>query len=138
MEPISVIKSGRVCLVLQGRFAGKKAVVIRAYDNGTNEHKFAHAIVAGIERTPRKVTKAMDKKKAARRNKVKPFVKRVNYQHMMPTRHRYEIAKERKLIHTESLTEPALKKAAVQQIRESFEKSYKSNKSPWFFEKLRF
>ncbi len=135
---VAVIKPGRVCIVLQGRYAGRKAVVLRPYDNGTNEHKFAHAIVAGIERTPRKVTKAMDAKKVARRNKVKPFVKRINVQHLMPTRHRYEVPAERKAITTDSLVEPNLKKAALQQVRESFEKGYKNNKTPWFFEKLRF
>ena len=36
---------------------------------------FSHALVAGIDRYPRKVTKKMSKKKVASRSKVKPFLK---------------------------------------------------------------
>lgn len=46
-----------------------------------------HFPVAGIERYPRKVTKSMGKKKIAKRSKVKPFVKVVNFNHVMPTRY---------------------------------------------------
>ena len=56
-------------IVLNGRFAGRKAVVIRCFDDGHKERKFGHALVAGIERAPRKVTKKMAKdnaKKAVR------------------------------------------------------------------------
>ena len=50
------IKPGKVVIVLAGRYAGRKAVVVKAFDEGTNEHKFPHALVAGIERYPLKVT----------------------------------------------------------------------------------
>ncbi|KAI9908174.1 hypothetical protein PsorP6_004420 [Peronosclerospora sorghi] len=43
--------------------------------------------VAGIDRYPRKVTRAMGKNKLKKRSKVKPFVKYVNYNHIMPTRY---------------------------------------------------
>merc|ERR1711976_72557 len=36
---------------------------------------------------PLKVTKKMSKKKIAKRTRVKPFVKYVNFNHMMPTRY---------------------------------------------------
>ena len=36
---------------------------------------FSHALVAGIDRYPRKVTKKMSKKKVAKRSKIKPFLK---------------------------------------------------------------
>ena len=36
---------------------------------------FSHALVAGIDRYPRKVTKKMSKKKIQKRSKVKPFLK---------------------------------------------------------------
>lgn len=50
-------------------------VVIRQSDEGTKERPYPHAIVAGIERYPRKVTKGMGKKKVEKRSKVKPFIK---------------------------------------------------------------
>jgi large subunit ribosomal protein L27e len=43
-------------------------------------------IVAGIDRYPRKIVKAMGKKKVEKRSKVKPFLKTVNFNHIMPTR----------------------------------------------------
>ena len=34
--------------MLNGRQAGKKAVIIKVAEEGTKDRKFAHAIVAGI------------------------------------------------------------------------------------------
>merc|ERR1719343_433264 len=48
---------------------------------------FGHALVSGVDRAPQKVTKKMSKKKITKRTKVKPFVKYVNYNHLMPTRY---------------------------------------------------
>ena len=61
--------------MLAGRQAGKKVVVIKQLDEGTKERPYPHAIVAGIERYPLKVTKRMGSKKLAKRSKVKPFIK---------------------------------------------------------------
>merc|ERR1711998_707542 len=53
---------------------------------GRKDKKFAHALVVGVERPPRRVLRAHGKKKIARKMRMKPFVKFVNYNHMMPTR----------------------------------------------------
>jgi len=50
------------------------------------DKKFAHALVVGIERAPRKVTRGMSQKKIDRKSRLKPFVKFVNYNHLLPTR----------------------------------------------------
>lgn len=42
--------------------------------------------VAGIDRYPRKVVRAMGKAKMEKRSKIKPFVKVINFNHVMPTR----------------------------------------------------
>lgn len=42
--------------------------------------------VAGIEVAPRKVTRRHNKKDIKRRTKIKPFIKSVNYTHILPTR----------------------------------------------------
>ena len=65
----------QVAIVLQGRQAGKKVVIVNQNDEGTKERPYPHAIVAGIERYPRKVTKRMGAKKLTKRSKVKPFIK---------------------------------------------------------------
>jgi large subunit ribosomal protein L27e len=68
--------SYQVAIVLQGRQAGKKVVILKQVDESNNKEKaFPYAIVAGIERYPRKVTRRMGQKKVQRRSKVKPFIK---------------------------------------------------------------
>jgi hypothetical protein len=46
-----VYKPGKVAVVLSGRQAGKKVVVIKQVDEGTKERPYPHAIVAGIEKS---------------------------------------------------------------------------------------
>ena len=56
------------------------------YDDGHGKREYGHCVVAGIERYPLFVTKTMTKKKIEKRQKIKPFVKVINYNHLMPTR----------------------------------------------------
>lgn len=49
------IKPGKVVVLLAGRYAGKKAIVVKTYDDGTPNREFSHCLVAGIERAPRRV-----------------------------------------------------------------------------------
>lgn len=90
-------------IVLAGKYAGRKAVVVKASEGGSDK-KFGHALgefllilseglnaylpllVAGIDRFPRKVTRSMNRKKVEKRSKVKPFVKVLNFNHLLPTR----------------------------------------------------
>lgn len=112
------MKPGKVVMVLAGRYAGRKAVIVKVkrgsgwmlaascvcvcvreisrlrvvppprqnIDDGTADRPYSHALVAGIDRYPRKVTTNMGKKKIAKRSKIKAFVKVFNYNHLMPTR----------------------------------------------------
>jgi large subunit ribosomal protein L27e len=86
------IKAGRVVVMLQGRYAGKKAIVVKTFDDGSKARPFGHCLVAGVDRAPLKVTRRMSKKKISKRTKVKPFVKYANYNHIMPTR--YQVPSE--------------------------------------------
>lgn len=74
-----IMKANKVVLVLSGRYAGKKAVVIKNYDEGTSDKQYGHALIAGIDRYPRKVHKRMGKKKIHKRSKIKPFLKVNNF-----------------------------------------------------------
>ena len=76
-----IMKAGKVILLLGGRYAGRKAVVVKPSDEGTTDKPFSHALVAGIDRYPRKVTKKMSKKKVAKRSKIKPFLKVMKWTH---------------------------------------------------------
>jgi large subunit ribosomal protein L27e len=71
----------------QGRQTGKKAVVVKVFDEGTKARPYGHALVMGIEKAPLPVTNKMSQKKTAKRQRVKPFVQYVNYSHIIPTRY---------------------------------------------------
>ena len=96
---VKFLKANKVVVVLNGRYAGKKAVIVKNYDDGDAQRPYGHALIAGIERAPLKVTKTMGKKLVAKRTQIKPFLKVLNYNHLMPTRY--------------SLAELALDKEAV-------------------------
>jgi hypothetical protein len=70
-----IMKAGKVVLVLTGRYAGKKAIVMKNFDDGTTERPYGSSLIAGIERYPRKVTKNMTKAKLHKRSKIKAFVR---------------------------------------------------------------
>ena len=133
-----IMKSGKVVLLLSGRFAGRKAVVVKPTDDGTTDKPFGHALVAGIDRYPKKVTKRMAKKKIKMKSKIKPFLKVVNYNHLMPTRYSVDLSFDKANLNKEVLKDPMKKKKARQMVRTKFEERYKTGKNKWFFQKLRF
>ena len=59
---------------------------LQQYDDGHGDRHYGHCVVAGIDQYPLKISKSMEKKKLDKRSKLKPFLKVVNYNHVMPTR----------------------------------------------------
>ncbi|KAG9293866.1 hypothetical protein G9A89_019204 [Geosiphon pyriformis] len=135
---VKFLKPGKVAIVLSGRYAGKKAVIIKNVDEGTKERPYGHAIVAGIERYPLKVTRKMGQKRIAKRSKIKPFVKVVNYNHLMPTRYTFELEDLKGSVSSDHLKERSQKRTAKVVVRKAFQERYKAGKNKWFFAKLRF
>ncbi|KIH68098.1 ribosomal L27e protein [Ancylostoma duodenale] len=133
-----IMKPGKVVLVLRGKYAGRKALVVKAQDEGGADRSYPHAIIAGIDKYPLKVTKSMGKKKQEKRNKLKPFVKVVSYSHLLPTRYSVDVAFDKANINKESLKIPKKKRCALAEIKSKFEERYKTGKNKWFFTKLRF
>ncbi|KAG2227072.1 hypothetical protein INT45_003802, partial [Circinella minor] len=127
-----------VVVILQGRYAGKKAVVVRNHDEGTKDRPYGYAVVAGVERYPLKVTRAMGKKKLAKRSKVKPFVKIVNYNHMMPTRYALDLEQIKGTVSAETFKDGTQRGESKKVIKKLFEERYQTGKNKWFFSKLRF
>ncbi|XP_044754399.1 60S ribosomal protein L27 [Coccinella septempunctata] len=132
-----IMKSGKVVLVLGGRYAGRKAVIVKNYDEGTSEKPYGHCLVAGIDRYPRKIHSRMGKGKMHKRSKIKPFVKVINYNHVMPTRYSVDIISDLKVL-PKDLKDPMKRKKVRFQTRVKFEERYKQGKNKWFFQKLRF
>jgi len=137
------LKAGKIVLLLSGRMAGKKAVIVKTFDEGTPDRPYGHCIVAGIQKFPLKITKKMSEKKIAKRSRIKPFIKCVNYNHLMPTR--YMIDLELKSLVTTDIvagSNPTARSNCRKDVKKLLEDKYnnciKTGKSKWFFQKLRF
>merc|ERR1711865_628186 len=137
------LKAGKVVLLLNGRQAGKKAVIVKSFDEGTPDRPYGHALVAGIMKYPLKVTKNMSEKKITKRSRIKPFLKCVNYNHVMPTRYALDV--ELKSIVTGDVvsgSNPTARQNSRKEVKKIFEEKYnnsmKTGKNKWFFQKLRF
>ncbi|GAC92959.1 hypothetical protein PHSY_000519 [Pseudozyma hubeiensis SY62] len=113
-------------------------VVIKQFDDGSKDKSFPYIVAAGIERYPSKVTKRMGAKKIAKRSKVKPFVKVISYNHLMPTRYALELEGLKGAVTQDTFKEPSQREDAKKQIKQIFEEKYTSGKNKWFFTPLRF
>jgi len=108
------------------------------YEDSGRYRPYGHALIAGIDRYPRKVTKSHSKKKLKTRSKIKTFVKVINYNHLMPTRYSVEVNVDKAVVNKEVLKDPAAKKKARREVKAKLEERYKTGKNKWFFQKLRF
>ncbi|KAK8149370.1 hypothetical protein G3M48_007336 [Beauveria asiatica] len=130
------LKVGRVAIITRGRFAGKKVVIIQPVDNGNKPHPFGHAVVAGIERYPSKITRRMSKTRQEKRSKVKPFIKVVNYNHLMPTRYTLELEGLKGSVTADTFKEVSQREDAKKTVKKALEDRYTSGKNRWFFTPL--
>lgn len=117
--------------------AEQQVVIIQPQDNGSKSHPFPHALVAGIERYPSKVTRRMSKGRQAKRSKVKPFIKTVNYNHLMPTRYTLELEGLKGVVTNDTFKEVSQREEAKKTVKKALEERYQSGKNRWFFTPLR-
>ncbi|GBG90910.1 hypothetical protein CBR_g51417 [Chara braunii] len=134
---VKFLKQNKVVVLLNGRYAGHKAVIVKNFDDGTSGRPYGHALVAGIAKYPRKVTKKLSKKKLAKRARLKPFVKVINYNHIMPTRYALDVDLKTTVV-PEKLETQAKKVETRKEVKKILEERFKTGKNRWFFSKLRF
>ena len=156
------LKPGKVVIVLNGRYAGKKGVIVKTFDDGVDTRKYGHAVVAGIAREPLKVTKSMPQKKVDKRSRIKPFLKTVNFNHLMPTRlvlvsaidflivakviylcilcfsYSVEVDFKAAGVTSDAVANQTKRTEAQKAIKKLFQERYTQGKNKWFFSKLRF
>ncbi|EFE41414.1 hypothetical protein TRV_03849 [Trichophyton verrucosum HKI 0517] len=108
----------------------------RPYDAGSKAHPFPYALVVGIERYPSKITRRMGTKKVEKRSKVKPFIKTVNYNHLMPTRYTLELEGLKGTVTNDTFKEVSQREEAKKTIKKALEERYTSGKNRWFFTPL--
>lgn len=80
----------------------------------------------------------MGAKKVAKRTKVKPFVKVVNYNHLMPTRYTFDVESFKSVVTSDAVSEPSQREEAKKVVKKAFEERHQSGKNKWFFTKLAF
>lgn len=134
---VRFMKPNRVVLVLNGRYAGRKGLIVKSQD-GAKDRLYGHALVVGIDKYPRKVTSRMSKKKIQRRSKIKPFVKVINFNHLMPTRYSVDISFNKKVVTKDKIKDASGRRSARREVKAKLEERYKTGKNRWFFQKLRF
>merc|ERR1711957_73761 len=141
-----IMKRGRIVILLAGRRAGKKAIIVKQNDDGKKDKKFAHALIVGIERSPRRVTRSMNAKKQERKSCMKPFVKYVNYNHLLPTRFMVKDDFEfRSTVTEDIMANRETRKTVLTQLKTDFQNRYMQNEGAekqananFLFSKLRF
>ena len=80
----------------------------------------------------------MGKKRVEKRSKVKPFIKMVNYNHLMPTRYTLELESLKGVISNDTFKEISQREDAKKNVKKALEERYQSGKNRWFFTPLRF
>lgn len=114
-----------------------QVVIIQPVDTGNKTHPYGHALVAGIERYPAKITRRMSKSRQEKRSKIKPFVKVVNYNHLMPTRYTLELEGLKGALTADTFKEVSQREEAKKTVKKTLEERYTSGKNRWFFTPLR-
>ncbi|XP_068657196.1 large ribosomal subunit protein eL27x-like [Aristolochia californica] len=134
---VKFLKPGKAVVLLQGRFAGRKAVIVRSFDDGTRDRPYGHCLVAGVSKYPKKVIRKDSAKKTAKKSRVKAFIKLVNYNHIMPTRYTLDVDLK-DVVSLDTLQSRDKKVAAAKETKAKLEERFKTGKNRWFFSKLRF
>ncbi|KAK4569137.1 hypothetical protein RGQ29_004508 [Quercus rubra] len=134
---VKFLKPNKAVILLQGRYAGRKAVIVRSFDEGTRDRPYGHCLVAGIKKYPSKVIRKDSAKKTAKKSRVKAFVKLVNFQHLMPTRYTLDVDLK-DVVAVDSLQSKDKKVTAAKETKKRLEERFVTGKNRWFFTKLRF
>nr|AFW90619.1 ribosomal protein L27 [Solanum tuberosum] len=134
---VKFLKPNKAVVVLQGKYAGRKAVIVRAFDDGTRDRPYGHCLVAGVAKYPKKVVRKDSAKKQANKSRVKTFIKLVNYNHIMPTRYTLDVDLK-EAVTVDCLQSRDKKVTAAKEAKAKFEERFKTGKNRWFFTKLRF
>lgn len=78
----------------------------------------------------------MSKERQDKRNKIKPFIKVINYNHLMPTRYTLELEGLKGVVSTDTFKEVSQREDAKKTVKKVFEERYTSGKNRWFFTPL--
>jgi large subunit ribosomal protein L27e len=78
----------------------------------------------------------MSKTRQDKRSKIKPFIKAINYNHLMPTRYTLELEGLKGALTADTFKEVSQREDAKKNIKKVLEERYTSGKNRWFFTPL--
>ena len=102
---VKFYKPGKIVVILNGRYAGRKGVIVKSNYESVKDRKYPHCMVVGLSKGPKKPTKkniakmkaqikqleSSDKENAADRvkrlNSFGIFIKTYNMSHLLATRY---------------------------------------------------
>ncbi|AAK39658.1 60S ribosomal protein L27 (nucleomorph) [Guillardia theta] len=143
---VNIYKTGRVVIVLSGKYAGKKAFVLKNSNiESLCEKKI---IILGIKKEMKKIKYNMSKRKIISNLRFKTFIKTINIKHVFPTRYVIETDDVFKTLidayYTNKLgnklNEHTNEKAKVNlvSINNYLQDRLLRGKNLWFFKKMKF
>jgi large subunit ribosomal protein L27e len=144
----SSFKIGRIILILNGRHAGKKGIIVENRIQ-SKTLSFNSVIVLAIKSFPKKINRKKNEKSTKRKSSIKIFFKALNKNHILPTRYFVDLNEEQQSLianmtlnlfklksdDESSIVLPEELKWKVENI---FIDKYFSGKNKWFFKKLNF
>ena len=138
----SLFQNGTVCIILQGRYAGKKGVVVQRQQV---DNKHERVVIAGIEKIRKSAFKSG-------KSPLKTFLKLYNQSHLMPTRHTIkdvarigypnakhtEVSYVRNYVEKKGFKSSTEKAKALEEANKALTKLSQTNREHWLFKKLEF
>ncbi|XP_044955209.1 60S ribosomal protein L27-3-like [Hordeum vulgare subsp. vulgare] len=135
---VKFMKPGKAVILLQGRYTGKRAVIVRVFKEQNRDRPYVHCLVVGLDKYPKKVIRKDSAKKTTKKSGVKVFLKLVNFTHLMPTRYTLDVDLKEVVSGTpDFLTTKDKKLTAAMSAKTKLEDRFKTGKNKWFFTKLR-
>ncbi|KAH0696363.1 hypothetical protein KY289_013845 [Solanum tuberosum] len=119
---VKFLKPNKAVIILQGKYAAWKAVIVRAFDEEKRDRPYGHCLVAGLSKYP----------KQAKKSRVKAFIKLVNYNHIMATCYTLDVDLK-DVVNADDLLALDKKVTAEKVTKARLEERFKTGKNCWFF-----
>lgn len=145
----SCFKKGRIVIILNGRHAGKKAIVIKDKISSGNNSLLNNIGIIGIKNLPSRESRKKQSGTVGSKRRIKVFLKLMNKNHVIPTRYFVDLnPNQQTLISNISNsffdkkmnrdTSDKFVEENMWQINNIFMDKYFSGKNKWFFKTLKF
>ena len=136
---MSILNKGMGVVILRGRHAGKKGVIIEVHNQKNDDlNNHPHVLVVGVEGTPKRITGKTSDYQKQKRTTVRPFVKIMNQNHILPTRYTLDLKLDEGFISLEKVLDPSQKKTTKTRLREIMTNDYLQGRNQWLYRKLKF